>query len=193
VRVGDRDAGHAEARGELGRPAVAVADHQPRVPGLDPVDGSGEPLEGARLAPAQRAAKPVERVGDADQAALVAHGRDRLGRGEAGRNRLMEEDADEVARLRANLLPDDDRHAGRLVRGSVTGFDRAVDPVVVGDRQVRQASSRGGAEDRGGRRERVEARRGVAVQVEEGARQCPGRESSGRGPRRSFTSALGGF
>jgi hypothetical protein len=105
----------------------------------------------------------------------------------------VQEHADEVAGLRPDLLADDDGHAGGLVGRAVTRLDGAVDPVVVRDRQVGQATGRGRAEDGGGRDQRVEARRGVAVQVENGALGVRRRDSLGRGPRRSFTSALGGL
>ena len=86
---------------------------------------------------------------------------------QAGRDRLAQEHADQVAGLRPDLLADDDGQAGRLGRRAVTRLEGAVDPVVVGDREVRQAARRRGADDRRGRGQRVEARRGVAVQVEE--------------------------
>ena len=64
---------------------------------------------------------------------------------------------------------------------NVARLERAVDRVVVGDREVRQAARRGGTDDGLGRRERVERGRGVDVQVEEGPDARSGsRTSDGR-------------
>ena len=98
----------ALARGELGRAAVAVADHQPRVPGLDVVEQRNElfELRFPALAPGA-GTKAVERMGHADDAALVADELRRLVRREAGRDRPLEVQADQVARAGAHLLADD--------------------------------------------------------------------------------------
>ena len=80
---------------------------------------------------------------DADQPALLADRRDRLdGRAGPGGTRSLEEDGDQVAVGRLDLLADDDRQP---VRRGVAGAQRAVDPVVVRDREVRQAARRAAA------------------------------------------------
>jgi len=60
--------------------------------------------------------------------------------------------------------------AGRLGLRQCLARERAVDLVVVGDREMGQAASGGGPDDGAGRGQRVEARRRVAVQVDERAR-----------------------
>ena len=84
VGVRDGDAGQPVLARELGRLLVAAAD-EPGVVGLDPVD-ERRPATSSRAVFAERAAEAVERVRDADQAALLAGRGDRLGRatGRAG-------------------------------------------------------------------------------------------------------------
>ena len=76
-------------------------------------------------------------MGDADQAALLANGGDRLQGRETGRHELLDEDALQIAVGGLDFLADDD---GQPVRRGVAGTQRPVDPVVVRDRQVRQAA-----------------------------------------------------
>jgi len=62
---------------------------------------------------------------------------------------------------------------GRPVRGSIAGLERPVDPIVVGDREMGQAARACGSDERCRRRERVERRAGVHVQVREEPRGSP--------------------
>ncbi|HUG30669.1 MAG TPA: hypothetical protein VMQ65_09190 [Candidatus Limnocylindria bacterium] len=82
----------------------------------------------------------------------------------------MQEEADQVPHLGANLLADDDHQARRVRRCPGLRLERAIDAVVVGDRQVGQAAGGRRADDGAGRGERVEAGRRVAMQVDEGLR-----------------------
>jgi len=70
---------------------------------------------------------------------------------------------------RPDLLAHDDRQAGRDVGRRGSAFERALDPVVVGDREMGHAASRGRADHGLWCSERIEARRGVAVEVNEGS------------------------
>ena len=79
-----RDAGQPELERERGRPLVAGPADDPRVVRLDPVDELADPLQLGVLE--HRPAVLVERVRDADEAALLAHLGDRLARGAAGRD-----------------------------------------------------------------------------------------------------------
>ena len=119
-------------------------------------------------------AEAVERVRDADQAALlVDRGRRRLGRA-PGRHGALQEQADEVAAGRPDLLANDHGERGRLIRrglrgGQVACPQRAVDALVVGDGQVGQAEAPRVPDQRLERAERVERGGAVAVQVRERA------------------------
>jgi hypothetical protein len=64
-----------------------------------------------------------------------------------------------------DLLAHDDRQA---VGRGVACPERALDPIVIGDREMGQPARRGGADDGLGRSQAVEARAGVAVEVDEG-------------------------
>ena len=66
---------------------------------------------------------------------------------------------------------------GASVAARATRLEGAVDAVMVGDREVRQPARRGRAHDGRRRRQRVEARRGVAVQVDERTMPVAGRSS----------------
>ena len=73
--------------------------------------------------------------GRPDQPALLARRGDRLDRRQPGRDRLLEEHADQVAVPRLHLFPDDHRQPSGRHR---PGLERHIDPVMVGDRKVRQ-------------------------------------------------------
>jgi len=131
---------------------------------LHPVDEVGDRLE-LCAAPAPEAAEAIERVRDADQAALLSDGRYRLDRGETRRHHLPQEDRDQVAVGRLDLLADDDRQFGR---GGLASAEGAVDSIVVGDGQMRQTARNRRASHGCGIGNGIEARAGVAVQVDKG-------------------------
>jgi hypothetical protein len=85
---------------------------------------------------------------DSDEAALVAGCGDRLGGRQAGRDRPLEERADEVAVAGLHLLADDDRKARGNRRREIARLERSLDPVMVGDRDVGQSAGRSGPDDR---------------------------------------------
>jgi hypothetical protein len=148
---------------ELERLLVALADHA-RVVGLDPVDLVDD--VGHRRVAQDRPAEPVERVRQPHETALLAGGRDRLGRREAGWDRAFEEGADHVAVASLDLLTHDDHETGRR---EITRLEGGLDPIVVGDREVGQPPRGSGLDDVLRRRQAVEAAAGVAVQVDERA------------------------
>jgi hypothetical protein len=109
---------------------------------------------------------------------------DRLHGGQATGHRLIEEDADEVAVPGADLLADQDRDAEVLAARDVTRLKGALDPIVIRDREVGQATCRRGPDDRRRRGERIDAGGRVAVQVDEG--------NLGPMPSGGVASVLGG-
>jgi hypothetical protein len=111
-------------------------------------------------------------MGHADQATLLPHGRDRLGRGQAGRHGPLEEEPDQVPRACADLLPDDH---GEAVRRGGAGRKGAVEAIVVGDREVGQPALRCRPDDGPRRGERIERRGRVAVEVDERSGRAAGR------------------
>jgi hypothetical protein len=133
-------------------------------------------------------------MGHADEAPLLPDRQDGLGAGEARRHRLAQEQPDQVTVAGLDLLADEDREARPIairrdglsvsLERPITSLQGAVDPLVVGDREVRQAAGRGGADDGGGRRQRIEARGRVAVEVDEDARGPRARRRR-RGGRRA--------
>jgi hypothetical protein len=174
--VRDGDARQPVLAREEGRLLVAPGSDDAGVVDLDPIDIRGDALE-VRLAQ-DGVPEPVERMGDPDETALLADGRDRLGGRQARPDGPIQEQADQVAVGRLHLFADDDRQAGR---GEVARPEGSVDPVVVGDREVGEAP-RGGRPDDillGG--ERVEACSGMAMQIDEGPRA--------HGPRRVLPPA----
>ena len=104
---------------------------------------------------------------DPDEPALVADRGDRLDGGQVTRDRPQEECPDEVAVGRPDLRPDDH---GQPVGGGVTRAQRPVDAVMVGDDEVGQAALGGGTCHLHRIRQRIERRRGMAVEIDEGAR-----------------------
>src|SRR4051812_1852328 len=117
---------------ELGSPSVAVAHHQAGVPRFDVVQRRDEPLQLALPAgPAGAGPKSVERVGQADNTALLTDGLRGLIRRKAGRNWLFDVERDQIARCRPNLLADDDTQP----RGcGCACTERTLEPVMIGDR-----------------------------------------------------------
>jgi hypothetical protein len=103
-------------------------------------------------------------VRDADQPALLADGHDRFRDRQAGRDRPLEEDGDEVAVGGPDLLADDDRQA---VGRGLASPERTLDSIVIGDREVGQAAGRRSADDGLRRGQAVEARARVTVEVDE--------------------------
>jgi hypothetical protein len=117
-------------------------------------------------------------VRDPHQAALFADGRDRLLGRQERRDGRRQEQADEVALVGLDLLADQDRQSRR------SGFARlegALDPVVVGDGEVGQPAGGRDPRDIGRPGERIEARGGVAVEVDERACQTGYLTPTGRG------------
>ena len=109
----------------------------------------------------------VERVRNADEAPLRPDLLDRLDRVEATPNGSLEEHGDQVAVARPDLLADEDRQSRRVPGRDLAGRKGAVDPVMVGDRQVSQAATGGRSDDGPWRGQRVERRRGVDVEIQE--------------------------
>ena len=74
----------------------------------------------------------VERMGEVDEAALLADRGDRVGERQAAGDLLAEEEADHLAlRVRLDLLAGDDDQLA--VAGALDGLERAAEDVVVGD------------------------------------------------------------
>ncbi len=162
VGVRDGDAGQAVLRGRIRplarcrrRPAGRCASRPSRRSRRSP------PSRGSRSSDPRRRSNGC---GSPDEATLRAGRRDRLGRRQARRDRLLQEEADEVAVAGPHLFADDDGQAGRRQRASL---QRAVDPIVVGDRQVRQPPIGRRPHDGLRRRQAVEARPRMAMQIDE--------------------------
>jgi hypothetical protein len=100
----------------------------------------------------------------ADEAALIADRRDRFFRPQSGRDRGVEEQPDQVALRGADFLADQDDQARRRGRPRLEG---SLDRVVIGDGEMGQAPAGRRCDDIGGPGERVEARPGVAVEIDE--------------------------
>jgi hypothetical protein len=73
---------------------------------------------------------------DADEPALLADGRDRLGGREASWHGALDEHRDQVALTAPHLLADEHGQPGGLLTGHITRLERAGDRLVVGDREV---------------------------------------------------------
>lgn len=162
--MGIRDGGTRQAvllcKGD--RQLIAGPGHDPRVPRLQPVDLRSD-LRQLRIQE-DGCAVPVERVRDAHQGPLFTSQCDRLVDGQSGRNRVLEEEADEITLQGPDLLADDDRQA----RGCcVAPTEGAVDLPVVRDRQVGQALAHRCPDHRGRRGQGVEAGVRVAVEVDD--------------------------
>ena len=93
----------------------------------------------------QRPAHPIERVRDADEAALLADRRDGLGGRHPGRDRRAR-GRPRSGRRRAVLISSPTMTVSPAGAAS-RARERAIDPVVVGDDQVRQPASRGRPDD----------------------------------------------
>ena len=167
VRVRHGDPGQTVLGGIGGGPGIAVADHHARVVDLDPVHRRFEGAPGQGLQ--QRSTIAVEWMRDADQAALLAHGSDRLGHRQPARHGALDVQRDEITLERPDLLADDHGEVRSVSPCRLAGLQRSVDRLVVGDGQVRQAARRRGADDGRRRGQAVEARAGVAMEVHEGA------------------------
>ena len=104
---------------------------------------------------------------DADEAALVADGVDRLGGRQARRDRPLDEGGDQVTvrMVRTSSPTITVSPSGAASRAA----ERAIDPVVVGDDEVGQPTRGRGAHDLRRISQAVEGRRRVAMQVDEGA------------------------
>ena len=76
----------------------------------------------------------------ANEATLIVDASGRVDRAEAGRNRVGEVKANEVAVGCPNLLTDDDRE---FRRRDLLRRERAVDALVIGDREMGQATADG--------------------------------------------------
>ena len=150
---------------ERGCLLVATATEDPRVVALDPVDEPDD--RGQLLGPGDRVPEPIERMRNADEPALLANRGDGFRHGPPGFDRPLEEHRDQVAGGGLDLLSDDHRQTGR---GRVTGAQRTVDSIVIGDREMGQSPLGGGAKDVLRSREAVEAVPRVAVEVDEGLR-----------------------
>jgi hypothetical protein len=137
---------------------------------LDPVDQRQQRLL-ERIAE-KRAAQAVERMRHPDEATLLPHRRDRIGGRQAALDRALDEGRDQVTGFGPDLLADDDREA---VRRRVPSAERPVDAVMVRDREVGDPSGCRRPDDLRRVGQRVERRRRVAVEVDEGAttRGCP--------------------
>jgi len=165
VGVRDRHAGQPVKGGELTGPLVAGAQES-RIVHLDPVDEGGQASD-LCVAP-ERPSKSVEGMRHPDEPALLADLPDRILRRQPRRHRVDEEDADEVALGRPDLLADDDGQAGRSRRQAL---ESAIDPIVVGDGEVTQASLGRDPDDIDRPSQRIEARPRMAVEIDERPRQ----------------------
>ena len=162
VRVAHGDARQAHLAGELLRALVARPADDAGVVRLHPVDQLGHRLQPRILE--HRAAELVERVRDADQAALRPHGLDRLPGRPVRLHRLLQEQRDEVPVRRPDLLPDDDR---QLRRRRIPRPQRPLDPVMIRDRQVRQPPRRRRLDHLPRIAQRIKRRIRMTVQIHE--------------------------
>ena len=197
-RVGDADLervwasetampGQAVARARTRRPAgCRRRPIDPRVVGLDPVDLADQVLQSA-ASRSERAAEAVERVGDPDEAALRADRGDRLGgaAGRAGRPRSRKRQMRSPSAVWISS-PTITVRPGATSAAIAARLEGAVDPVVVGDREVGQPARRR-------RARRTDA--GEARRVEDAPEEC-GRCEVRRTPRpplavRSGTRVIG--
>src|SRR5438552_4891820 len=126
VRVASGGAGEVALRRVDGGAAVVAGERLARVEHLDRVDLRPEPIE--RLSPQVIPAVPAERMRHDDHAALLAYPGDRLLAGEVARDLALEEEPDQLAVARADLLADDDAEA----LSHLAQPERAGDDVVVG-------------------------------------------------------------
>ncbi len=154
--------------------------------GLDPIDERRQLVHLGRAE--QGAAEPVERMRDPDEPALCPDVLDRLERVEAAPDRSLQEDPDQVALTRPDLLADEDRQRQRLADRHLASLEGAIDPVVVRDRKVRQAATRRRSDDGPRRGQRIKRRRCVAVEIDEGATATPGGVHRAIRPARRGTS-----
>ena len=177
VEVGHLDVRRADARrarahrsrrrqqtvlvGELAGPPVEAVERRLGVDHLDRVD---EPIVGeSRRAPARRGCGASGRTGAARRRRRPGRGSPArcVGRRRAERDPLGQEQADDLAGVRPQLLADDDP-----ARQAVGQVDRAVDRVVVGDAQHVDAALDHRPFDLVGRRRAVAAPHRVAVEVD---------------------------
>jgi hypothetical protein len=83
-------------------------------------------------------------VCETDYSALLMDGLSGFEGRHARGDRSLDKERDQVARRRSHLLADDDR---QLVGCAVARAQSAVDPIVVGDREMRQPALSRGARD----------------------------------------------
>ena len=101
---------------------------------------------------------------DTDCATLGTDCSDRLNGGETRLDRSLDKKGDEITLARAHLRTDDHGDAGNL---RVTRTLRAIDAIVIGNGDVREAARRSSSHDTERIAERIEARARVAVKVDD--------------------------
>src|ERR1035437_6866665 len=117
MRVRSANAGQLVLSGEDGGLLVSGPAVYAGVIDLDPIHFIGDVLElGTARAPV--ATRTIERMRDADEAALLADVRARIHGGKAGRHRSLQKSGDPGAVGRCDFLADDDR---QTVRSGITG------------------------------------------------------------------------
>src|SRR5664280_603074 len=108
MRVRSANAGQLVLSGEDGGLLVGGPADYAGVIDLDPIHFIGDVLE-LGTARAAVTTRTIERMRDADEAALLADVRDRIHGGKAGRHRSLQKSGDQVAVGRRDFLADDDR------------------------------------------------------------------------------------
>ena len=115
---------------EAQRLVVEGVAEEPRVVDLEDVDLGEVAMERRRVGYGVHA---IERVGDVDEAALLANRGEGLGEGHASRDLLLEEEPDHLALVVGlHLLAGDDDQIA--VARQLRRLERAAEDVVVGDR-----------------------------------------------------------
>ena len=145
-------------------------ESDPAVEDLDHVDLAHLGEVAQRALPDVRLAERVERVRDADESTLPMNLVRGLVRAEAARDRLREEEADDLAVRGRDLLAENDgQPVGQAQLGDLVAHrDRALDVVVVRDRDVREPALDGLLDEPLLGEQRVTAEPRVDVEVGEG-------------------------
>ena len=121
-------------------------DFQPT--GLERLIGPVAPPPEWDDCPPEETPEAVEWMGNPDEAALGSDLGDRLRRWEVSWNVPFEEHADDVAVAGLDFLADDHRQLGSGRASDLTSRDGTLDPIVIGDREVRQPALGRGPDDR---------------------------------------------
>ena len=163
VRVGSGALEQAVLAREAQRLVVERVAEEAGVEDLEHVDLGEVAVEGGGIRDRVQA---VEGMGEVDEAALLADGRDRVREGHPARDLLLEEEADHLAlAVRLHLFARD--HDEVSAAGELDPLERAAERVVVGDRDSAQADLLRVVEQLCGRRRAIVRPVRVHVQVDD--------------------------